>query len=292
VIVASSSLLDEGANIMDRQQILDNQIPVIAAFSGGKDSTAMVLYLLYESGIPKEQLYIVFADTGWEHEYTYEQVKLMSKLHPVDIVKSKKYPGGIFQLMKERGIPTRLAQFCTHELKLYPVREYKNTFTDYVSVYGIRKDEGTHSNNRGNKNIFEFDLGTMHYNWYPIYEYTLQDIWDIHDRYNFPRNKLYDLGCTRVGCFPCIYTKKSELALLKNAPDRVSQIREIEETRGTTYFYRKTPERFRDTVTKVSKKSSASIAAVIRWATEDKSKGTTESKNELLEGTCSEGLCE
>jgi 3'-phosphoadenosine 5'-phosphosulfate sulfotransferase (PAPS reductase)/FAD synthetase len=276
---------------MDKQTIIEQQIPVIASFSGGKDSTALVLYLLYESGIPKDQIHIVFADTGWEHHYTYWQVLKMAERHPVQVVRSEKYDG-IYDLMKRRGIPTRLSQFCTQELKLFPLRKYQNTFDDFVSAQGIRKEEGTHNNARGNKDIFEFDLGSMHYSWYPIYEYTLQDVWNIHDKYNFPRNKLYDLGCTRVGCFPCIYAKKSELALLKNEPDRIQQIRDIEETRGTTYFYRKTPEKFRDTVTKISKKSSASIDAVIKWATEDKSKDTTKSKNDLLDGTCSEGLCE
>lgn len=40
-----------------RQQLLDARAPVLVAFSGGKDSVAMVLYLL-EMGVPKERIHL------------------------------------------------------------------------------------------------------------------------------------------------------------------------------------------------------------------------------------------
>ena len=43
----------------------------IASFSGGKDSTAMVLRLIAE-GLPLDE--IVFFDTGWEFPQMYEHI--------------------------------------------------------------------------------------------------------------------------------------------------------------------------------------------------------------------------
>ena len=48
-----------------RIERLFNEFPnVIVSFSGGKDSTAMILELLYERKTPIEKLEFVFLDTG------------------------------------------------------------------------------------------------------------------------------------------------------------------------------------------------------------------------------------
>jgi 3'-phosphoadenosine 5'-phosphosulfate sulfotransferase (PAPS reductase)/FAD synthetase len=275
---------------MNTQTIIDRQIPIIASFSGGKDSTALVLYLLYESGIPKEQIHIVFADTGWEHHYTYFSVLKMAERHPVQIVRSKKYPGGMRQLMSERGIPTQKARFCTSELKVFPVREYQKRFEEFVSAKGIRREEATANNNR-NVSEFELDYGTMRYSWYPIADYTLQDVWDIHHKYSFPVNKLYTVGCFRVGCFPCIYSVKNELALCsKYAPEHIDIIRQAENQRNFAYISPSgKPKVYYNRVAN-NGRPYASIDSILIWAKTDRK----DHKYHVPEdtGTCSEGVCE
>jgi 3'-phosphoadenosine 5'-phosphosulfate sulfotransferase (PAPS reductase)/FAD synthetase len=277
---------------MNKQHIIDEQIPVIASFSGGKDSTALVLYLLYESGITREQLHIVFADTRWEHDYTYEQVQLMSELHSVEIVKSKKYPGGMPQLMKERGIPIKFARFCTQELKVFPIRDYQSQFDIFVSARGIRKEESTANNNR-NVDEFEFDLGTMMYSWYPIKDYTLQDVWDIHHRYDFRINPLYDMGFSRVGCAPCIFARKGELAKWNEiAEDHIDIIREAEQQRNFPYISPTgKPKQYHNKVSN-NGKSYADIDNVMKWANTASKDHKYYNPDDDIQGTCSEGLCE
>lgn len=59
----------------------------IASFSGGKDSTAMVLRLLEEGWLLDE---VVFFDTGWEFPQMYEHIAqferytgiTVTRLHP------------------------------------------------------------------------------------------------------------------------------------------------------------------------------------------------------------------
>jgi hypothetical protein len=61
---------------------------VVANISGGKDSTALSLWL-HECGIEHRR---VFADTGWEHPATYEYIRnvLEPKLGPIDWVRGPK----------------------------------------------------------------------------------------------------------------------------------------------------------------------------------------------------------
>lgn len=277
---------------MDKQQIIDNRIPVIASFSGGKDSTALVLYLLYESNIPKEQIHIVFADTNWEHEYTYEQVERMEKLHPVHTVRSNKYPGGMPQLMRERGIPIQRARFCTSLLKIEPIREYQQQFDTYVSARGIRKEEATATNGR-DVDLFEFDLGTMMYSWYPIKDYTLQEVWDIHHRYGFRINPLYDMGFSRVGCAPCIFARKGELAMWGDiAENHIQIIREVEALRNFPYISPTgKPKQYHNKVSN-NGKTYAAIDSILKWAHTARKDHKFYNPSDEMDSTCGSGLCE
>ena len=56
--------------------------------SGGKDSGAVLLWMVHESGIPRHQINATFCDTGNEHKHTYEQVRILSeKVHPIETLK-------------------------------------------------------------------------------------------------------------------------------------------------------------------------------------------------------------
>ena len=51
----------------------------------------------------------------------------------------------------------------------------------------------------------------------------------IISKNGIPRNPLYDIGSTRVGCFPCINSRKSEIrAMAKWRPKRIDFIRSME----------------------------------------------------------------
>ena len=98
----------------------------------------------------------------------------------------------------------------------------------------------------------------------PLLRWTLQDVWAIHERYGIPRNPLYDMGCKRVGCLPCIMSRKAEiLNIAVNMPERFDMIREQElvvgEKRGdgmSTFFARgKVPIRFRDKIVTATTKT-------------------------------------
>ena len=95
----------------------------VVCFSGGKDSTALVLWA-------KENLAeftTVFCDTGWEHPITYAYVEEINQTvlgGKLVTLKSEKYPNGMRQLVQIKGmIPQNSGRFCTVELKVIPSQE-------------------------------------------------------------------------------------------------------------------------------------------------------------------------
>lgn len=102
---------------------------VVAAVSGGKDSTAMCLWLT-EQGIPHRR---VFADTGWEADETYAYLDMLrARLGPIDVVRNEKLwtdaqPGeaGMLTLVRHKQMfPSRRRRFCTEHLKAKPFKAY------------------------------------------------------------------------------------------------------------------------------------------------------------------------
>jgi len=79
--------------------------PLVANVSGGKDSTAMALFLI-DQGLDFEP---VFCDTGWEHEDTYEYLDYLEKVvlkKPIRRLKNERFfktdQGGFQEMVKSK----------------------------------------------------------------------------------------------------------------------------------------------------------------------------------------------
>ncbi|MCC4595444.1 phosphoadenosine phosphosulfate reductase family protein [Xanthomonas campestris pv. phormiicola] len=213
--------------------------------SGGKDSTATYLLAL-EFGRPFRA---IFADTGNEHELTYEFVDKLA-LHTggpnVEIVRADfsrqlaRHREHILREWPQQGIsddivleaaalheptgipfldlciskgrfPSRMAQFCTEELKTLPIT-LQVVFPmlrngPVLQWLGIRAAESAHRAKQPRWN--RHDSGSMV--WRPIFHWAETDVWAIHRRHSLSPNPLYALGMHRVGCMPCMNCRKSEL---------------------------------------------------------------------------------
>lgn len=200
---------------------------VVASISGGKDSAAMSLYLT-ELGIEHER---VFLDTGWENERTYEYLRgeLTRVIGPITEISA---PHKMVSLVLKRGMfPSRQRRYCTQELKVFPMQRYINALVDdgedVVNTVGIRAGE---SAARSKMPEWEWSNGFDCEVWRPILRWSEQDVIDIHHRHGLRPNPLYLLGAQRVGCWPCIYARKSELRLINQlAPERVDLMERLEE---------------------------------------------------------------
>ena len=200
---------------------------VIASVSGGKDSAALSLWLT-EQGIDHDR---VFADTGWEHPLTYEYLRgpLTAKLGPIAEVQGR--DAGMANLVRRKGMfPSRVVRFCTEELKVFPLAKYVKAQQDLhgevVNTVGIRAAE---SAARAKMPEWEWSDTFDCEVWRPLISWTEQQVIDIHHRHGLAPNPLYLKGATRVGCWPCIFSRKAEIKLVaKLSTDRIDQIRKLE----------------------------------------------------------------
>ena len=205
----------------------------IISFSGGKDSTALILWA--KENLPSFQT--IFCDTGWEDEITYEYIEYINKTilnGELIVLKSKKYDGFADLSIKKKRIPSTEARYCTTELKIIPTKNYIQQFRDVHLYNGIRAEESARRAAM-DKNIFDDYLGCMVHR--PLLEWTVEQVFELHKKYKIKPNPLYKMGMSRVGCFPCIMSNHSEIkALIRNRPDVIKKVRDLENKVSKTFF--------------------------------------------------------
>lgn len=240
---------------------------VVASVSGGKDSAAMCLWL-QEQGIEHVR---VFADTGWEAAETYEYIRgpLTEKLGPIHEVG---YPGGMAALVRSRGyFPGRTQRFCTVDLKVKPIKAFLQSrfcFEEPVSAVGIRSAESTA---RSKLTEWEWSDAFDCEVWRPLIAWTEQDVLDIHARHGLAPNPLYLRGAARVGCWPCVYARKAEIAHLADVdPGQIARIGELEAELTAAAVARAIakgkPSNLQRSFFNIQNGQVITIAEVVRWA--------------------------
>lgn len=265
--------------------------------SGGKDSGAVLLWLVYESGIPKYKINATFCDTGNEHEWTYQQVEMLSqKVHPIETLKPEL---DFYNLAKKKQrFPAPKSRFCTMELKIRPSQDHivylSKAYDAVVAVSGVRADE---SEDRSKYLEWDYSGQLLTLQWRPLIRWKYADVLAIHEKYGIPMNPLYEAGAERVGCFPCIMSKKHEIRNIANSfPDRIDLLQAKEVEIGSSFFApNRTPKRFHSgsCIAKDGKTVTFPyINDVVRWSmTGKRAKGSyLDDPPEPI--SCSSGFCE
>lgn len=180
----------------------------IVAFSGGKDSTALLLWAK-ERGLT---FTAVFCDTGWEHPLTMAYIEEINQKvlgGGLVILRSVQYAGMEALVAMKGRVPSAKARFCTEHLKIKPMVTWLATQEVEVTVYqGIRADEST---SRGLLPLREWS--SVYDAWVerPLLRWTAQDCFAVIKKHGLEPNPLYRLGAGRVGCFPCVMVNHSEM---------------------------------------------------------------------------------
>lgn len=292
--------MDEFIEIKDGEF---NDHQYITSMSGGKDSTAILIYMIKELGIEPHRINPVFADTGHEHKITYAYLDYLELALDIKInhvqgkvgqlwkthkglinalesgkINNTEEPLTMESLSTVKGrFPSTMARFCTTELKLFPLRKFRDNFVKEhgvipIMVSGVRRDE---SRDRANRKEWSWDTFMETTAWLPIVEWTAQEVFAHHDKWHIEPNQLYKEGMTRVGCFPCINCNKTELsAIALRFPETFDHLHAMEgrvadkSERGISSFFAndKTPKKYHSGFDKKTKSTYPQALDVKTWA--------------------------
>lgn len=126
--------------------------------------------------------------------------------------------------------PSTVRAFCSEELKRNPIIEQimlplMDKGHLILSWQGIRREE---SLRRSRANECE-EVGGGLFNYRPILRWTAADVFEAHRFIGLKPNPLYSMGMSRVGCMPCINTRKDELREIADRfPEQIERIAEWE----------------------------------------------------------------
>ena len=206
--------------------------------SGGKDSTALLLWSLEQPEEFKEKCRYVYADTKHEHPAVY---KYLSYLEFVTGVKIERIESeGFLEMCKRKQrFPSVKARFCTEELKIKPMAKHMDSEEPHDAdhphmVYvGIRREESPARARLTETTYSNYKYPPRKTSWqlrhHPLLDWYVQDVFDIHKKYCVEPNPLYKMGMHRVGCFPCIMTRHAELrTMFKRFPEVIDRIEDWE----------------------------------------------------------------
>ncbi|PHM73694.1 phosphohydrolase [Xenorhabdus kozodoii] len=131
--------------------------------------------------------------------------------------------------MLKGRFPSTKARFCTFELKHKPIAEQVvapllSQFDEVILWQGVRAQE---SPSRAALPEWESDIdntaGLSAYR--PILSWTHEQVFALAKKHGIKPNPLYQQGCSRVGCMPCIHARKSELAeIFTRFPGEIARV--------------------------------------------------------------------
>ena len=165
------------------------------ADSGGKDSD-VIYALVHMAGVKAD----------YHHNLTTidppDVIYHIRENHPDTVIDRPKKP--LLQELIKSGYPTRQCRWCCALYK-------ENGGNNRLVVTGVR---GQESVKRSKRKMVEFcyrGTGKRYVN--IIHNWSQNDVWEFHKKYNIPYCKLYDEGWERIGCLMCPNAKTSERIL-------------------------------------------------------------------------------
>jgi len=196
----------------------------IVSLSGGKDSTALAIYL--RDRIP--ELEYVFCDTGEELPETYEYLDKLEVFLGKEI-KRLKPRKSFYSMLQEHGgfLPSAQARWCTQHLKIKPFEEYVGDTTCYNYI-GVRADELYRKGYISTKpNIVAK---------YPFIEdgITKPDVMRILEESGIGLPEYYEWR-SRSGCYFCFFQRRIEwIGLSREHPELFEKAMKMEKENPET----------------------------------------------------------
>lgn len=205
--------IEQAIKLLQQVSKANNNEPIELAYSGGKDSD-VILQLAKEANIPIRPIY---KNTTIDPAGTIKHVQE----NGVEIVRPQKR---FFELIENKGVPSRFVRFCCDYLKEYKIMD--------KVIVGVRKEESA----KRAKNYQEPTQCRVYRNGqkveqiFPILDWTLKDVQEfIEDRHIKLAPVYYDANgvpdyTKRLGCLCCpLKSTKKRLEDFKEHPIMLRQ---------------------------------------------------------------------
>lgn len=224
----------------------DPTIRHIVSLSGGKDSTALAIYLKQRHPqIPAEY---VFCDTGTELPETYEYLarleaylgKRVVRLDALDIIGARRIHGRTaFDMYLKQVfsgfLPNPRSRWCTRALKIEPFERFVGT-TRAFSYIGIRGDEAREGYKPQKPPVISQQPNIL-----PVYPFRDDGIGIVGVKRILEESGLgfpeYYKWRSRSGCYFCFYQQVGEWqGLAARHPDLFEKAKAYERLEGEQRF--------------------------------------------------------
>ncbi|HXE74008.1 MAG TPA: phosphoadenosine phosphosulfate reductase family protein [Candidatus Xenobia bacterium] len=211
---------------------MSNSVRHILSLSGGKDSTALAIYM--RDRVPEMEY--VFCDTQKELPETYEYLDRLQAYLGKPIIRLNATRGFDHWLQVYGGyLPSSRMRWCTRMLKIKPFEEHVGD-DPVLSYIGIRADEdreGYISHRPTIKPVYPFkEAGIVE-----------ADVFRILEESGLGLPKYYEWR-TRSGCYFCFFQRKAEwVGLLERHPElfeKAKAYEKIDEAAGIRYTWNQT----------------------------------------------------
>lgn len=234
----------------------------VVGFSGGIDSQACARWVL--NRFPQEDVILLNSDAGGnEHPLTTEFIEWYSaNVHPVVMLSPQvidmagRAPEAIeakclkpddpltFGLLAElKGyFPVKNQQFCTQHLKLEPQKRWMaaNLADNYWRYSGVRREEGKPREDGKGRFYTPFESWDAFFNcdqYNPLADWTKQMCFEYCRYHGEKVNPLYALGFEKVGCSPCVSSRKEDIRnWATRFPEMIDKVRDWEDQAGAPFF--------------------------------------------------------
>lgn len=192
----------------------------ICGISGGKDSSALAVYLRQTR--PELDVEYFFCDTGAELPETYEYLTRLEAVlgRPINRLNPERGFDHWFEVFRGT-LPSPQMRWCTKNMKIKPLEQWVGE-DEAISYIAIRADEGNRkgyvSTKENIKPAFPFiEDGITH-----------QDVMEILEDAGIGLPDYYEWR-TRSGCYFCFYQRKAEwVKLADRHPDLFERAVQIE----------------------------------------------------------------
>jgi len=237
--------------------------------SAGKDSQSMMDALVVEAtrqGV-KDRLVAVHADLGRvEWQGTLELAQKQADHYGVRLIVCKrtqndllghiraKHAANLAKGKVQPPMPSPTIRDCTSDHKRGPIRTVmtalvrelglsgrKTRKARILNCIGIRGQEGDKRSKMAPFSVSPVgDASTQTTrevtDWYPIFNWSVEDVWATIKASGCPHHPAYDLGMPRLSCVFCIFSQRPELLIAgRHNPELLADYVELERETGYTF---------------------------------------------------------